>query len=116
LREINSPNELPEPSKWARQYLKGLDETKGRILAAAYWQFSNTPGASPTAEFCAFATNQSPDNGYFVDMRRTYRAIYQQDSSDKEENTADTVSCLSFADVSVEEVKGTWQSLLVRGS
>jgi len=116
LRGINIPNGLPVPSEWARQYFEELDQTKRSILAAAYWQFSTAPGASPTEEFCAFATDQSPDDEYFAGMRSTYRQIYQQGPPDEEEDIADTLSGLSFADVSVEWVKTTWQSLRVRGS
>ncbi len=46
-------------------------------------------------------------------MKNTYRQIYKQGPSDGEENIADTLSGLSFADVSVEWVRSTSQSLRV---
>lgn len=113
LRGINVPDRLPEPSEWAREYFGGLDQTARSILAAAYWQFSTDLEASPTEEFCAFATDQSPDEGYFVGMRNTYCQIYQQGPLDEEEDIADTLSGLSFVAVSVDWVKSTWQSLRV---
>ena len=116
LRRINVSNGLLEPSEWARQYFEGLDQTARSILAAAYWQFSTDLGALPTEEFCAFAIDQSPDEGYFAGMRNTYRQIYQQGPPDEEEDIADMLSGLSFVNVSVEWVKSTWQSLRVWGS